>query len=372
MKILFTGGGTMGPVTPLLAIYENLKEESGNSFLWIGTKNGPEKTVVAQAQIPYKSIPSGKLRRYFDWRNFTDPLFIFLGFLKSLWLIWRFKPDIILTAGSFVCVPVAYAGFVMRKKVVVHQQDLRVGLANRLMAPIASNITVVFDELLENFKKDKAILTGNPVRKFLFAGDKNRGLKNFRLTPGAPVVLVVGGGIGSEVINKLFIEASQDLTKFCQIIHVVGKSQQIKWLTHPLIQNNPRYRVFEFLTEDLADAYAVADLVVCRGGLGTLTEVAALAKPAIVIPIPKNQQVDNAEFFKKRQAIVFVRQEDLEREYLINLVRDLIDKPTWRQTLSVNARAIMPARATEIYVKLIKDIVANRDKIRLKKRQISD
>ena len=155
----------MGPVTPLLAIKEALDATGQHDYLWLGTKRGPERSVVTQVQMTFKTIPSGKWRRYFDWRNFVDPFIIFLGFLKSLWLVWRFKPDVILTAGGFVCVPVAYAGWVLRKKVLVHQQDLRIGLANRLMKPIATKITVAFPELTEKFSAAKVEVTGNPVRQ---------------------------------------------------------------------------------------------------------------------------------------------------------------------------------------------------------------
>jgi UDP-N-acetylglucosamine--N-acetylmuramyl-(pentapeptide) pyrophosphoryl-undecaprenol N-acetylglucosamine transferase len=356
MRIIFCGGGTMGPVTPLIAVKEALDNETGHEFLWIGTKKGPEKSSIEEAQIVFKTIPCGKWRRYLDWRNFTDPFWVFLGFLKSLWLIWRFKPDVILTAGGFVCVPVAYAAALMRKKIVVHQQDLRIGLANKIMLPIASLTTLAFEELADDFSKRKIEVTGNPVRRSIFAVNREQALINFGLSNDLPVVLVMGGGIGSEVINKIFIEASRELTMFCQVIHVVGKGEQSKWLYHPQIQGNLRYRIFEFLTDELADAYSAANLVVCRGGLATLTELSALKKSAIVIPIPKNQQVDNAEFFKKHQAIVYVRQDDLEKDYLVELIRDLLEKEAWRRSLSENIYKIMPQNAATEYVRILKNL----------------
>ena len=191
----------------------------------------------------------------------------------------------------------------------------------------------------------------------MFDGDRARGLLNFGLSPDLPVIMVAGGGVGSETINKTFIENSQALTQFCQVIHSVGKGVQSKWLDYPIIQNNPRYRAFEFLTDDLADAYAAADLVICRGGIATLTELAALGKPAIVIPIPKNQQVDNAEFFKKHEAIIYVRQADFDGSYIISLIQGVLDKPSWRQSLSQNIKEIMPQQAAQEYVRLIENLV---------------
>lgn len=372
MRIILSGGGTAGSVTPLLAIKEAMQSDPNNIFLWIGTKKGMERAVVEAAQISYKSIPSGKLRRYFDWRNFIDPFLVVAGFFKSLWFIWRFKPDIILTAGSFVCVPVVLAGAVLRKKSIIHQQDLRIGLANKIMKPFATKITVAFEELIDFFPKDKVVFTGNPVRQFLYSGNRERAYQKFAFNPELPVILVMGGGIGSEIINKTFIESSKSLTQFCQVIHLVGKGEQSKWLYSPIIQGNKRYRAYEFLTDDLADAYAVSTLVVCRGGLATLTEIAALRKPAIVIPIPKNQQEDNAEFFKKNGAVVYVRQEDLDNEYIINLVRDLLEKSSWRQKLSQQLSQIMPSNATQNFVKIINDIVTNQHQINWKKRVIDD
>lgn len=353
MNILFSGGGTGGSVTPLLAIKEGLAEKYDNEYLWIGTKTGFEKDWVEKYQIPYKSIPSGKLRRYFSWKNFIDPLLIFIGFLKSLWLVFRFKPDLILTAGSFVCVPVVWAAFILRKKIVIHQQDLRIGLANKLMKPFATKITVAFEELADKFPKEKVVVTGNPIRPTLFQGDKITALHKLKLQRDLPVLLVMGGGVGSEIINQVFIEASLELTKFCQVLHVVGKGSQAKWLYNPQITENPRYRAYEFLISQLADAYAAADLFFGRAGLATLTELSALQKPAIVMPIPNNQQIENAKYFNEKKAIVYVRQEDFEKEYVVNLIKDLLSRDIRLAELKKNIYQAMPQNALEEYLRLI-------------------
>lgn len=356
MKILFCGGGTMGSVTPLLAIKEQLAKQEKNQFLWVGTKDGPEKKVVENKMI-YKSIPCGKFRRYFSWRNFFDPFLIILGFLKSLWLIFRFKPDAVLTAGSFVCVPVVWAAAIFRKKIFVHQQDLKIGLANKLMKPCASIVTVAFDELSDKFKNKKVVVTGNPVREFLFTGSFEQAVSKFDLQNDKPVVLVMGGGLGSEVLNQFFIEASKELTKFCQIIHVLGKGAQAKWLNHPLVLENPNYHAYEFLTSELADAYQVASVVVARAGFSTLTELSALRKPAVIIPIPKNQQVENAKYFNNRKAIVYVRQEDLSVEHIVNLLEGLLQNEAWLEQLKKNIYLSMPQNASQEYASLINELI---------------
>lgn len=357
MKILLTGGGTMGSVTPLLAIKDALQQSGDYEFLWVGTSFGPERKIVEQNKIPFRSIPSGKLRRYFSWRNFTDIFLIFFGFIKSLWIILRFQPQLILTAGSFVSVPLVLAAAIFHRKIVIHQQDLKVGLANRLMQPFAMKITVAFEELRDFFPSPKVVITGNPVRLTLFDGDRERALKKFNLQPNLPVLVVMGGGLGSEIINQTFIKISKELTKFCQVIHLLGRGNQVKWLYDSEIATNNRYHAYEFLDQDLADAYAIADLVFCRAGFSTLTEVSALKKPAVVMPIPDHQQVKNAEYFYNKKAIVYVRQEDFGDDYLLNLLEDLLSRSSRLKELSDNIYYALPQKATEQYADFIRHLL---------------
>lgn len=352
----------MGSVSPLLAIKQEINHQPKDVFLWLGTKNGPEKEIVQQAGIKYVSVPSGKLRRYWSWKNFTDIVLIISGFFKALWLIYRFQPDIVLTAGSFVCVPVVMAAAVLRKKIIVHQQDLVVGLANKIMKPFAHKITVSFDEMSEKFNQEKVVVTGNPVRKFLFDANKNSAVKKFNLQEDLPTVLIVGGGKGSQIINEIFINQAKQFTEFCQIIHVLGKGAQSMWLNHPLVMQNSNYHTYEFLTDEMAAAYAAADLVVCRSGLSTLTELSALQKPTITIPIPNNQQVANAKFFNEKKAVVYVRQEDLAPQYIIDLIKDLLTNQQKLKSLTENIYNIMPQNSASKYVDLIYQVVKPIDK----------
>ena len=282
---------------------------------------------------------------------------IFVGFLKSLWLIVRFNPEIVLTAGSFVCVPVAYAARILGKRVLVHQQDLKIGLANRLMVPVASKITVALPELREKFPREKVVVTGNPTRKVVFSGNIERAKQYFKLENNVPTLLIVGGGVGSEIINGLFIDKNKELTKFCQVIHVVGKGEQSKWLNNIELKNNHRYHAYEFLGRELSDAYVVANIVFGRAGFSTLTELSALSKPAIIMPIPDNQQEDNAEYFYKKQAIVYVRQEDFDPEYVIGMIESLLLKRDQLLGLGENINNAMPQDAREEYAKLVKELV---------------
>jgi UDP-N-acetylglucosamine--N-acetylmuramyl-(pentapeptide) pyrophosphoryl-undecaprenol N-acetylglucosamine transferase len=358
MRILLTGGGTLGSVTPLLAVAEKLRQENPeNLFLWLGTKTGPEKFLIEKNEIVFRAILAGKLRRYFSFRNFGAPFLILGGFIQALWYLWRFEPDIVLTAGSFVSVPVAYAARLFKKSVLVHQQDLSVGLANRLMAPVARKITVAFEALKAKFPAEKVVVVGNPARENLFHGRIAAAEEKFHLTASKPTLLVMGGGLGAEALNEVFIGASEELTRFCQVIHLTGRGQSRDWAAHPNLAGNRDYHVYEFLDEGLADAYAAATLVVSRAGFSSLTELAALGKPTIVIPIPDNQQVLNAEFFQAKKAVVYVRQIDLEPEYIVNLIQDLFNHLERLTELSVNIRQVLPLKAADNYVRLIHELI---------------
>lgn len=352
----------MGSVSPLLAVYEKLKDRREVDALWLGTSTGPEAAIVGAYNIKFSALPAGKFRRYFDWHNLTDIFLILFGFLKSLWLVYRFKPDLVLTAGSYVCVPVAYAAKVFKKRLIVHQQDLQIGLANKLMQPLADKITLAVSELRDKYSQpDKLVVTGNPTRDFLFHGLSERAVTRFSLAPELPVLLIMGGGVGSEIINKVFIESAAKLTEFCQVIHAVGKGDQTKWLLSPAIENNRRYHAVEFLGPELADVYAATTVFFGRAGFGTLTELAALGKPAVVMPIPDNQQEKNAEFFHRQKAVVYVRQADFSGEYIINLLADLLSRPKRLSELSLNIQRVLPEQAADKYAELICDLLGEFD-----------
>jgi UDP-N-acetylglucosamine--N-acetylmuramyl-(pentapeptide) pyrophosphoryl-undecaprenol N-acetylglucosamine transferase len=378
MRILLAGGGTMGSVSPLLVIAEELEAkcqmsdslsgaEQGIKYqmLWIGTKRGPEKKVVEKYQIPFQPIFSGKLRRYFDWRNFIDPIFIFLGLIQSFFVLLKFKPNIILAAGSFVSLPVVWAGWLLRIPSLIHQQDIRPSLTNKLTAPFAKRITVTFEKSLRDFssfarnnKKNKVIWTGNPIRKKLQITNYKLQInskKLFNLEENLPTILVIGGGTGALGLNNIILAALPELTKFCQIIHLTGGKNksgirnQESW--------DERYHEYNFLTDKMKDAYAVADLVICRAGIGTLTELAALGKPAILVPIPNSHQEENAKFFEENKAAISTAQKKLTPEKLVNLVKETLDNKEKLKNLKENIQKLSKPNAAEKIVKEIFDII---------------
>ena len=271
--IVLAGGGTGGSVTPLLALAEIL--ENKNSFLFIGTSSGPEWDLLSVTDLPFKVVASGKWRRYFSWQNFADPFRIILGFFQSLIILIKNRPQAVVSAGGFVAVPVAYAAWILRIPIFIHQQDVLPGLANKLMAPFAKVITVVFQKSLNDYGS-KTQWIGNPVKKFSFDLNTVKGkiFEKFGLDSKKPLLLAIGGGTGSLFLNKIVSETVSELSNDCQVIHITGKDRGV--LNAPVLSG---YRPFTFLDHDeVLEIMAASDLVVSRCGLGTLSELTYLRK----------------------------------------------------------------------------------------------
>lgn len=347
-KFILTGGGTMGSVAPLLAVAEELKKrEPGAEFLWLGTKKGPEKKVIESYNINFKAIPAGKLRRYFSGWNFFTPFLIAAGFFKSLWLILKFKPRMILSAGGFVAVPVIWAGWLLGVPSLIHQQDVRPGLANKLTAPFAKIVTVTFSESLKYFSR--AIVTGNPVRAEIFSGNRERAAEIFNLEKDLPTLFVLGGGTGALELNKIVVAAALELVKFCQVVHMTGGriNESLRSEIETIKRETWRYHSVDFLMKDLPDVFAAVDLVISRAGMSTLSELAALGKPTVLIPIPGSHQEDNAYYFKKQNAVALWDGRELTSENFVEAVRDLINNKVELENLSRNIKEVMPANASQ-------------------------
>jgi UDP-N-acetylglucosamine--N-acetylmuramyl-(pentapeptide) pyrophosphoryl-undecaprenol N-acetylglucosamine transferase len=363
MKVLLSGGGTMGSVSPLVAIYEELKTRDQNlEVLWLGTKDGPEKEFIANYQISFKAIKGGKVRRYFSFWNILTPLEVLIGFFQAKKALKKFKPDVVLTAGSFVAVPVAYAARLLKIPVFIHQQDLEIGRANKLMARVATVITVSFKELLTFFEVKKAYHIDNPVRQEILNGSKARAIQFFKFDPAKKTILILGGGTGAQIINEAVLETLGKLTIDYQLIHLCGQNKKISGQlpdyydrqTLKIIENN--YREYEFLNQEIADAYALADLAVSRAGFSVLTELAVLGKPALVIPIPGHQEI-NAQFFAKFNAIKILKQENLTKDSFLQAISNLMSNPAELLTLSRNISQIIDKEAVKKYVDLIYAVI---------------
>jgi len=358
-SMLLTGGGTGGSVSPLLAIFDELKD--GNyKFCWVGTKNGIEKEMVEKEKINFYAISSGKFRRYFSWRNFIDPFLIIKGFFESISIIKKCRPDLVLSAGGFVSVPIVWASWLYRIPVIIHQQDARPGLANKLMCRCAKVITTVFEKSLDDFCK-KPIWIGNPIRREIVDIYKDKtyekSLQNFNLKEDKPVLFILGGGTGSVFINMLVVKALQELTKDFQIIHITGKDKNLKApLEWKYDLHSEDYHKFEFLnTSQMADAYNVSDIVVSRCGMGVLTELSFLKKTAILIPMLKTHQEDNAMIFNENEAAVVLSQKYLDSKKFIKNVQDLFADKQKNEKFQQNIEKVIKQNASKQMVKIIEE-----------------
>ncbi|MEK7580613.1 MAG: undecaprenyldiphospho-muramoylpentapeptide beta-N-acetylglucosaminyltransferase [Patescibacteria group bacterium] len=350
IKVILTGGGTGGSVTPLIAVAQNLESRYQNEieFLWLGTNNGPEKKLASRYNIKFIVIPAGKWRRYFSWQNCLDIFKVIAGFICSFFIIIFYQPKVIASAGSFVSVPVAWAAWLLRKPFLIHQQDVVPGLANKLMTPFAEIVTVALDKSLNDFPPQKVKYVGNPYRQEILNGSREKAFNFFKLEKNLPVILVIGGGTGSEFMNHLIIEALPELTTFAQVIHLSGESKSLG-------AKSNHYKQYSFLQEELKDAYAAADLVITRAGMGVLTELSILGKPSIIIPIPDSHQEANADYFAERGAAVVLPQNNLTPQILIEKIKDLIAHKEKLSLYQEKIKTIMPTDATQKLADIIYD-----------------
>lgn len=356
-KILFSGGGSGGPVVPLLAVVDALRENDSDvyEFLWLGTKQGPEKGMIENADIRFKTISSGKLRRYFSWKNFVDPFFIIMAFWQSIGIIKKFKPDLVMSAGAFVSVPVVWAAWLLRVPVIIHQQDARPGLANRLMAPLAKVITVSFEKSLKDYG-EKASWIGNPIRADFLAHKLSRreAKQKFGLRSDKPILVVMGGGTGAVAINSLVEESARDLAKFCQIIHITGKGKASS-VNNKLMEEVPNYKYFEWMDKfGMIKAYTVAEVIVSRCGMSSLTELSQLGLVSVLIPMPNSHQEENAQIFKDSEAAVVLNQKDLDKDKFVREIKKLFDDESLRSEYKKKIKTVMKTEASHRMVEIIK------------------
>ncbi len=356
LRIVLTGGGTLGSVTPLLATAEKLRESApGAELHWIGTSAGPEAALVREIGITFHAIASGRLHRYLTWRQPGDLLLIAKGFFQAFALLGRLRPNAVASAGGFVAVPVVWAAWLRRIPVHIHQLDLRPGLANRLSAPFSRSLSVSFEKSIHDYRRPRPVLTGTPIRGSVLAGSAAEGRRKFNLSSDRPTVLVTGGGTGAARLNDLVREAAPTLCRTAQVLHLTGKGKTKPWPEAP-----SGYHQVEFLAGDMADALAVADLVVTRAGIGALTELAALGKPTIVVPMSGTHQEENAAWFSVKKAAKKLDEMAATPETFAKDVLGLLaDKPE-RERLAANIRSLAQPDATAAVAEMILQAAARR------------
>ena len=323
-RIILTGGGTAGHVTPNIALLPRLKE-LGYDIHYIGSYTGIEKELIEQFQIPYHGISSGKLRRYFSWQNFTDPFRVLKGFGEANKLIKTLKPDVIFSKGGFVSVPVVLAGKKCKVPTIIHESDMTPGLANKLSIPSATKVCCNFPETLEHLPEGKAVLTGSPIRQELLTGDKDAAKKLCGFTSDKPVILIIGGSLGSVAVNNAVRAILPELLKDFQVVHLCGKGK-----TDESLVNLEGYTQFEYIKHELKDIFALTDIVISRAGANAICELLALHKPNLLIPLSANasrgDQILNARSFERQGFSVVLEEEELNDQILLDTIRALYKK----------------------------------------------
>lgn len=323
-KIILTGGGTAGHVTPNIALLPRLKE-LGYQVSYIGSYQGMEKELIEKQKIPYYGISSGKLRRYFDPKNFSDPFKVLKGYAQARRLMRKLKPDVVFSKGGFVSVPVILAAKHLKIPAIIHESDMTPGLANRIAIPAASKVCCNFPETIAHLPEGKAVLSGSPIRAELLKGSKEKAYTYTGLKPGKPVILVVGGSSGSKVINDTIRKLLPQLLKDFQIIHLCGKGN-----LDDSCSGQEGYVQYEYANEELADMFALAELVISRAGANAICELLALHKPNILIPLSKNasrgDQILNAASFKKQGFSYVIEEEELNEQTLDTALKEVWNK----------------------------------------------
>lgn len=353
-RIVLTGGGTAGHVTPNIALLPKLRE-LGYDVHYIGSYNGIEKTLIESCQIPYYGISSGKLRRYFDLKNFSDPFKVLKGFSEAYKLLKKLKPNVVFSKGGFVSVPVVIAAGRLHIPVIIHESDMTPGLANKLSIPSASKVCCNFPETMEHLPKGKAVLSGSPIREELLTGDRAKALKFTGLTGSKPVLLIIGGSLGSVVVNEAVRSILPKLLKKFEIIHLCGKGK----LDQSLSALNG-YVQYEYISDELKDLFALSDIVISRAGANSICEFLALRKPALLIPLSaaasRGDQILNANSFKKQGYAAVLEEEQLNGDTLYDALNLL-----WENRESyVNAMETSPmGNSIETITGLLEELVAH-------------
>ena len=322
--IVLTGGGTAGHVTPNIALIPRLKE-LGYEISYIGSLDGIEKKLIEELNIPYYGISSGKLRRYFDLKNFSDPFKVLKGYAQSRKLLKKLKPDVVFSKGGFVTVPVVVAAKGCKIPAIIHESDMTPGLANKLAIPSATKVCCNFPETLKHLPEEKAVLTGTPIRQELLSGDKLEALKFCGFTASKPVIMIIGGSLGAAAVNDSMRKILPELLKDFQVVHLCGKGKLDESL-----QNTEGYIQFEYIKKELADLFALADIVVSRAGANAICEILALQKPNLLIPLSakasRGDQILNARSFEKQGYSMVLEEEEITDEKLLETIHTLYEK----------------------------------------------
>lgn len=331
-KIVLTGGGTAGHVTPNIALLPGLKE-LGYEIHYIGSYEGIESKLIADFDIPYYGIATGKFRRYLDPKNLSDPFRVIKGFTEARKILKQIQPDIVFSKGGYVSVPVVRAAASLKIPCIIHESDMTPGLANKLCIPVAEKVCCNFPETMQYIPKEKAILTGSPIREELSKGNKIAALDLCGFDANTPVIMVIGGSLGAANVNKAVRDALPELLKDFQVVHICGKDK-----IDNMLLTTKGYKQFEYVKTELKDIFAMADVVISRAGANAICELLALKKPNVLIPLmagSRGDQILNAKSFESQGYSKVLMEDDITNQLLIDTVHELyFNKRTYIEAMS--------------------------------------
>ncbi len=319
-KIVLTGGGTAGHVTPNIALLPGL-QELGYEVHYIGSYEGIESRLIADFDIPYYGISTGKFRRYLDPKNFSDPFRVIKGYTEARRILKELKPDIVFSKGGYVSVPVVRAAASLKIPCIIHESDMTPGLANKLCIPVARKVCCNFPETMQYLPKDKAVLTGSPIREELSKGNKIAALDLCGFDANTPVIMVIGGSLGAANVNKAVRDALPELLKDFQVVHICGKDK-----IDNMLLTTKGYKQFEYVKAELKDIFAMADVVISRAGANAICELLALQKPNLLIPLmagSRGDQILNARSFESQGYSKVLMEDDITTQLLVDSVHEL-------------------------------------------------
>ena len=363
MRILFTGGGTGGHILPIIAICREIKKiylEPDLQFFYLGPKDDFDQILLSQQGIKVKHVFSGKVRRYLDWKVFfqnpIDVLFkIPIGILQAFFYIFFLAPDLIFSKGGFGSIPGVFAGWLLRIPIFLHESDVSPGLANRFLSKFALEVFGSFPKT-ENFSQRKIISVGNPVRREILEGTKEKAQKLFKLSRRKPLILILGGSQGAQRINDKILEILAEFLKNFEIIHQCGQRnfKEVEAESKAILPKEliSFYHLFPFLyEEELKQAYAASDFIVSRAGSGSIFEIAAVGKPSILIPLPEaaqNHQVKNAYAYAKNKATIVLEEANFTSHFFLEKLKYLISQPEELEKMQKAAKVFSKPIAAKI------------------------
>lgn len=366
MKIVLTGGGTGGHLTPLVAVADKLRSKLGSEadILYVGSGAELERKIMSEKGIPAKFVVSGKMRRYFSLLNFVDFFKIPIGFVQSLWLLLRFMPDVIFSKGGYVAVPIVLAAWVYRIPIMIHESDSAPGIANQFLAKFANRIAVAYPSAEEYFPKEKTALVGNPIRFQITEGDPVMLRRELEFTQSRKTLLILGGSQGSQVINDAIVRILPQLLQHFQVIHQTGQDN-FENVLHQAAEMGVKaghggYYATAFMNENkLRDAFALSDLVISRAGATSITEIAANGKAAILIPIAasaNDHQHMNAYALAKIGAALVVEEANLGEHILFERINQILDNSELQQSMIEKIKTFYHPAAAEVIANSIIEI----------------